>query len=121
MYGFLVKQQARLDEAKIHCRLIHSDNDPASTKKPTSRRKVDMRKLDGLIWKNTCQWLSMRGTATANPCNEYWLGRLDASGDPVAACCSTIGELQNPEINPFLLSTNPKLVELPTIYVPASH
>ncbi|KAI8904258.1 hypothetical protein DFJ77DRAFT_480713 [Powellomyces hirtus] len=32
--------------------------------------------------------------------NEYFAGRLTASGDPAAACCSTISELLNPEINP---------------------
>ena len=40
------------------------------------------------------------------PGNEYWLtpvqgeNCLSASGDPAAAACSTIAELQNPEINP---------------------
>jgi len=38
----------------------------------------------------------------AYPGNEYWVGALSASGDPAAICCSTLGELQNPEINDFL-------------------
>lgn len=38
--------------------------------------------------------------SNAFPGNEYWMGALTASGDPAAACCSTIPELQNPLINP---------------------
>merc|ERR1711896_113490 len=35
----------------------------------------------------------------AFPGNEYWAGSLTASGDPAAACCSTIWNHLNPKIN----------------------
>jgi hypothetical protein len=38
--------------------------------------------------------------SNAYPANEYWIEMLSASGDPAAACCSNITELQNSEINP---------------------
>ncbi len=45
----------------------------------------------------------------AYPGNEYWASMLEASGDPAAACCSTIAELQNPKINPFIKENIKKL------------
>ena len=42
----------------------------------------------------------------AYPGNEYWCGHLTASGDPAAASCSTIVELQNPLINPRVSAEN---------------
>lgn len=42
--------------------------------------------------------------ANAFPGNEYWQGSLSASGDPAAACMSTIAQLHNPVINPGYLS-----------------
>jgi hypothetical protein len=42
----------------------------------------------------------------AFPGNEYWRGLLIVSGDPAAASCSAIAELQNPYINKALNSNN---------------
>ncbi|MFA5998789.1 MAG: DUF4804 domain-containing protein [Candidatus Babeliales bacterium] len=44
------------------------------------------------------------------PGNEYWNGLLTASGDPAAACCSTIAELQNPKINIHVCAKNSLLL-----------
>ncbi|KNE68910.1 hypothetical protein AMAG_13547 [Allomyces macrogynus ATCC 38327] len=41
--------------------------------------------------------------ANAFPGNKYWLGALSASGDPAAACCLLIPELQNPYVNTGLV------------------
>ena len=46
----------------------------------------------------------------AYPGNEYWAGMLTASGDPAAACCSTIAELQNPKINHYIQENSDKIM-----------
>ncbi|RMZ01519.1 hypothetical protein D0864_03436 [Hortaea werneckii] len=44
--------------------------------------------------------LSYAWDGNAFPGNEYWVGSLCGSGDPAAACMSTVGELHNPLVNP---------------------
>jgi len=59
--------------------------------------------------------LSYAWDGNAFPGNEYWGGSLAGSGDPAAACMSTISELHNPLINPEFL----KRIEVVNPEVPA--
>jgi hypothetical protein len=44
--------------------------------------------------------LSYAWDGNAFPGNEYWAGSLSGSGDPAAACMSTVAELHNTLVNP---------------------
>jgi hypothetical protein len=61
------------------------------------------------------------------PGNEYYLGMLDASGDPAAACCSSIVVSQNPQINSdfldrvFVVEKNGITKDIDTIEVGLYH
>ena len=69
--------------ADTDIKIVFSKNDPFYLNKDNDYLKVAMYAWDG----------------NAFPGNEYWNGLLDASGDPAAASCSQIPQLQNPLIN----------------------
>ncbi|KAJ2988309.1 hypothetical protein NUW58_g4044 [Xylaria curta] len=65
-------------------------------------RRNPTEKLGG-IDENHLLIVSYAWDGNAFPGNEYWIGALAATGDPAAACMSTISELHNPMINPGFL------------------
>ncbi|XP_049881278.1 uncharacterized protein LOC126377533 isoform X2 [Pectinophora gossypiella] len=46
----------------------------------------------------------------AHPGNEFWIGSLDGSGDPAAACSTQVSELHNAHINDHVTGNNTRVV-----------
>ncbi|KAL8392864.1 hypothetical protein RB595_002884 [Gaeumannomyces hyphopodioides] len=72
-----------------HIDVVFSTRNPAAKLPPASPRRL-------LV-------LSYAWDGNAFPGNEYWMGMVAASGDPAAACMSTIADLHNPLLNPGYL------------------
>ena len=71
---------------------LNCENNPAS-----------LENFDPKLEPNKLLFFSFAWDGNAYPGNEYWLGMFVNSGDPAAACCTTIPEVQNPQINPDFL------------------
>ncbi len=85
-------KQLHVEGAKRAIEIEFSKRNPADTLEGKDQKKL-------LIAMYECN-------SNSYPGNEFWINVLNTSGDSAAASCSTIAELQNPLVNPYVSGDN---------------